>query len=206
MKYKVISFDLQGTLSDSSFSDEFWMELLPKWFSEKNGISITKAKSRLKKEFAEYGQYDYRYYSVQYWLDRLGLDYRFEEIRKQLIHPPTFFKDTLPLIKKLHGNAKLIMTSATTRDFINAELGEYKTHFDDVYSAIDDFITAGKPKEFYKKLSELLNVPPNEILHIGDSFEMDIENAKAAGFETFYFNKKQDRDKTLAKLHYLLDN
>ena len=62
MKYKVISFDMQGTLTDSSFSDEFWMETLPSLYSKSKNVSLKEAKKILKEKFKDYGVYDYRWF------------------------------------------------------------------------------------------------------------------------------------------------
>ena len=59
---KYISLDLQGTLSDSKFSDYFWIEFIPQKYSEKNKISIQSAKEILKQKFKEYGVYNILYY------------------------------------------------------------------------------------------------------------------------------------------------
>ena len=58
---KVLSLDLQGTLSDSSFSDYFWIELLPQKYAEKFNVSLTSAKEILKDKFEQYGKYDILY-------------------------------------------------------------------------------------------------------------------------------------------------
>ena len=39
---KYISLDLQGTLSDSKFSDNFWLEIIPQKYSEKFNIDFNK--------------------------------------------------------------------------------------------------------------------------------------------------------------------
>ena len=37
MKYKLICFDLQGTLSNTEFSDYFWFEVLPLLYKQSKG-------------------------------------------------------------------------------------------------------------------------------------------------------------------------
>jgi len=205
MKYDVVSFDLQGTLSDSRFSDDFWIKILPELFSIKNNISLDQAKEKLKKYFKKIGQYDYRYYSTDYWISELSPGSSFKKISRKIKHPPYFYKDSLALIKSLKkANKKLIIISSTTYDFINLELGEYKKYFDAVFSSWDDFHVAGKPVILYKKIAQALNVKPNKILHIGDSKTMDIDNAEKAGCGVFYFDKKQPRKVLLSRLKNIL--
>lgn len=196
----VISFDLQGTLSDPAFSDEFWMETLPLLYAQNGNCSLEKAKEELKKRFIEYGKYDLRYYSTKYWIKELKQELGFEDIQRKIKNKPLLFKDILKLIRELLGKTKLIIISSTTHEFINTELGKHKIYFDKVYSSIDDFGIAGKPKELYTKIAKLLGISPSKIIHIGDDYEMDIQNAKEAGFKTFYFDKTQSREKLIESL------
>jgi HAD superfamily hydrolase (TIGR01549 family) len=200
MNYKIIAFDLQGTLSNSSFSDEFWFDTLPKLYSESKKIPIEDAKVQLKTLFKEYGKYDFRYYSVDYWMKELKLSLKFEDIKKLIITKPHFFRATIDLLEELSKKYTLIIISSTTKEFIKTELGKNKKYFKQVYSSIDDFNTAGKPKEIYLKIAQINNVSPGEILYIGDDPEMDVKNAGEAGYNTFFFNKKEDRSKIIDEL------
>ncbi len=189
---KIISWDLQGTLSDADFSDEFWIELLPRLLIEKQmNINLSK-----------FGKYDYRYYSTSYWLEKLNIN--FSKVLELLHNKPLFFKDTKKLLEKM--NKKMIIVSSTTHNFINVELGNNNSFFSKIYSSLEDFNIPGKPAKLYKKIASLHNVKPSEILHIGDSYEMDITNAKKAGLKTFYFDRKQSRDEIVKELAEFLKN
>lgn len=204
MKYKVISFDLQGTLSDHAFSDEFWLELLPKLYSESRGVSLDEAKESLQKKFKEYGRYDYRYYSVQYWVKELELKLSFDDIRKRIHSKPFLFADILKIIEGLYGRVKIIIISSTTNEFIESELGDKRKYFAHIYSSLDSFGIAGKPKELYLKIAGMLGTKPAEMIHIGNSEESDIRNAEAAGLHTFFWDEKEARETLIAKLKKIL--
>lgn len=204
MKYKVISFDLQGTLSDNAFSDEFWIKLLPTLYSESRKVSLEEAKEALRTRFKEYGKHDYRYYSIQYWIKELDLKLKFDDIRKQINSKPFLFADTLEIIEELYGKVKLIIISSTTNEFIDAELGDKRKYFDHVYSSLDNFGVAGKPKELYLKIAKILSIKPSEMIHIGNSEESDIRNAKEAGLHTFFFDEKVSRGKLIAELKKII--
>lgn len=204
MKFEVVSFDLQGTLSDSAFSDEFWLETLPLLYSKKKGISLEAAKQTLNQKFKDWGKYDYRYYSLKYWLDELDLTIAFADVIKQMKNKPLFFEEMKALLSELYGKTKLIIISSTTREFIDLELGDNKRYFDNVYSSLDDFSIPGKPVNLYKQISLILNVNPSNMIHIGDSKDMDIDNAKDAGFETFFFDKTQPKEKVIEHIKQVL--
>jgi len=205
MKYDVIAFDLQGTLSDSSFSDKFWMKVLPELYAQNKNIPLTKAREELKKKFKEYGKYDYRYYSMDYWLKELNLKLKFKDICKLIKSKPYFYRDSLKLIKKLGKKNILIVISSTTKEFINAELGKNKKCFKYIFSSIDDFDIAGKPKELYLKIAKILKTNPHKIIYIGNDTEMDIRNARLAGYNTFFFDNDKARKENMSKLSEIIE-
>lgn len=47
---KYISLDLQGTLSDSKFSDNFWIEIIPKKYAEKFKLTIRRSQKYFKRK------------------------------------------------------------------------------------------------------------------------------------------------------------
>lgn len=181
---KYISLDLQGTLSDSKFSDNFWLEIIPKKYSEKFKITINEAKEILKQKFKEYGVYNILYYDDKYWAQTLSFNTK-QELDKSNIRPS--------INKKLyeyfsHINLPKIIISTTTNLFIDYELGEKTKEFEKIYSCVDCFEVGGKTKEIYQKIAKELNVKPEEILHIGDNFLMDVENAQKAGVNAILYD------------------
>ena len=181
---KYLSLDLQGTLSDSKFSDNYWLEIIPKKYSEYFKISINEAKEILKNKFKEYGVYNILYYDDKYWSEYLKFSTN-EELNNSNIKP-NINKELYEFI----SNIKLpkIIISTTTNLFIEYELQDKMKEFYKIYSCVDYFKTGGKTKEIYEKVCEELNVKPKEILHIGDNRLMDIDNAKLAGINTILYD------------------
>ena len=117
---KYLSLDLQGTLSDSRFSDYYWLEILPKKYSEHFNTSIDEAKKILKEKFKEYGVYNILYYNDKYWSKYLKFDTN-KELNESIIKPEINgelynFISVLRIPK--------IIISTTTNLFINFELEE----------------------------------------------------------------------------------
>lgn len=181
---KYISLDLQGTLSDSKFSDNFWLEIIPQKYSEKFKITIEEAKQILKQKFKEYGVYNILYYDDKYWSEYLDFDVK-KELDKNLIRP-SINKKIYEYFDKI--NLPKIIISTTTDLFINYELEEKVKDFEKIYSCVDYFKIGGKTKEVFDKISKELNVKPEEILHIGDNILMDVENAKKAGVNAILYD------------------
>ena len=204
MKYDVVSFDMQGTLTDSAFSDEFWLEVLPQLYARRHNMPLERAKSELRDFFARIGKYDYRYYSLQYWLDELGISA--QDALKRIESRPQFFDDTRLLLEELKDRVTPVIVTSATREFIERELGDNKKYFKAVYSTLDDLNIAGKPAEVYKRIAQSLRVPPCRILHVGDSKEMDVDNARTAGCATFFFDNRQPREVNMNELWKMIES
>lgn len=189
---KYISLDLQGTLSNSKFSDNFWLEIIPQKYAEKFKITIEEAKQVLKQKFKEYGVYNILYYNDEYWSEFLSFN-TLEELNKSKIKPE-INKELYTYINKI--NLPKIIISTTTDLFINYELKEKVKDFEKIYSCVDYFKIGGKTKKVYQKVAKELNVNPEEILHIGDNYLMDVENAKKAGVNALLY------DDNIEKLEY----
>lgn len=185
---KYISLDLQGTLSDSKFSDNFWLEILPQKYSEHFNISIDESKKILKEKFKEYGVYNILYYDDKYWSEYLGFDTN-EELSLSGI-TPELNKDLFDFINTL--DLPKIIISTTTDLFINAELDDKVKIFDKIYSCVDYFKIGGKTEDVYKTICNELNIKPSEMIHIGDNKIMDIENAKKAGVNAILFDNNTE--------------
>lgn len=186
---KVVSLDLQGTLSDSKFSNYFWINLLPQKYSEKYGYTLETSKKILKEEFKIIGKYNILYYDDKYWSKRLGFN-TLNELDKFEIRPRINSKldDFIQAIK-----LPKIIISTTTNDFIKYELKEKITDFYKVYSCVDYFDVGGKTRSVFLKVCKELSILPEEMLHIGDSRIMDYENARKAGVNAILFDGNVDR-------------
>ncbi len=185
---KILSVDLQGTLSSSNFSDYFWLELLPKKYSEKFNLSLEESKEILKVKFKEYGVYNIKYYDDNYWSKYLNFN-TLEELKKLPIQP-NLNKRLYELISSI--NLPKIIISTTTELFIKYELKENIKDFKKIYSCVDYFNAGGKTSNIFQKICKELNVQPSEVLHIGDSKTMDVENAIEAGVNAILYDGNID--------------
>ncbi len=179
---KLISFDLQGTISNSNFSDTFWLKILPEKYAKHYNIGIQEAKDNLKIFFNEVGKYDFKYYDEKYWENLLNFNTKYE---LEKIDKPKLDLKILDFISK--SKIPCVIFSTTTHTFIDFELGEYQALFKTCISTLEDFHIAGKPAIAFKKLATMFKMDPQEILHIGDNWEMDIKNPQTAGCKTLLY-------------------
>lgn len=190
MAYEVISFDLQGTISNAAFSDEFWIDLLPQLYGEKYKLSIEESKMKLKETFKSIGRYDFRYYSFDYWLEAFNLNLDWNALLLKIKNKACYIPEMQEIVLKTSEKYPLLLFSATTKQFIHHELGDLTPRFKWIFSALDDLKCAGKPPQAFQRISTMINIAPNKILHIGDDPLMDYQNSKAAGWNSIHFTKE----------------
>lgn len=195
---KCVSFDLQGTITDSEYCDSLWIKILPKIYAMRNKISIDEAKKSIKSYYEKEEIYDIKYYDDSFWTKMLKFD-AIKELEKIGVNPK-INQEFINYIKTI--KEKKIIVSATTNLFINIELGKEKGNFYKTYSCVDYFNIGGKKPEIFRDIAKELNIKPNEILHIGDNYIMDVENPKKAGVNAIYF--KGNTKETIKKIDKFL--
>lgn len=196
---KCVSFDLQGTITKAEFCDCLWLEVLPRIYALKKGITENEAKKAIKEIYGENEIYNLKYYDDSYWTKMLNFD-AIEELNK-IGKEPEIDDNFIQFINTL--KTEKIIISTTTNLFINAELKENVKYFDKIYSCVDYFKIGGKTPEVYLKVAKELNIMPNEMLHIGDNYIMDVENAKKAGVNAIQY--KGNTEKTINEIKAILE-
>jgi HAD superfamily hydrolase (TIGR01549 family) len=177
------------------------MELLPQWYASKHTNSLKTAKLELASFFRDVGPYDYRYYDWRYWAKELQHSSSFDDMVVQLRHTPHLYPPMKLFINDLYvKGVPLIIISSTTHDFISCELDNNASYFSHIFSSLDDFKIPGKPQTLYSQICDKLQVNPADILHIGDSQEMDIINASKAGLDTYFVERSVDQSEHVSRI------
>lgn len=197
---KCLSFDLQGTITEADYCDSFWIQILPRKYAEKYKISFEEAKKEIDKHYHGDRIYDIRYYDDSYWTRMLNIDV-LDELKK-INKKPKINSKFMNFIKSININK--IILSTTTNLFINTELGEEKKSFDKIFSCVDYFNIAGKTPEIFKMVAKELNIDTKEILHIGDNYIMDVQNAEKARVNAIHYTG--NTEKCITKIKKYLED
>ena len=125
---KVVSFDLDGTLTDPSFVDSVWLEGIPQLYSIKKKVSFEEAKIAVKKEYDEVGNEALEWYNLQYWIKKFDLNVSWEHLLSRFEDRIKIYPDALKTIKELSqkGTRSIIITNANT-EFLEFQLASTKT-------------------------------------------------------------------------------
>jgi FMN hydrolase / 5-amino-6-(5-phospho-D-ribitylamino)uracil phosphatase len=98
----------------------------------------------------------------------------------------TFYDDVEPALKRLKARYRLFALSNGNADLQRCGLAQY---FDGHVTAIS--AGAAKPDaRIFSALSELANVDPSRVLHIGDDPHADVVGATQAGMQAVWVNRE----------------
>ena len=103
----------------------------------------------------------------------------------------TVYPDVPHLLERLEGRFPLVLTSNAGREFIEIEmemtgLGKY---FSWIFSATSDFGRVKKTVDFYQQICRVLEIQPQEIVHVGDHYEFDYVVPRSLGIHAFYLDR-----------------
>jgi HAD superfamily hydrolase (TIGR01549 family) len=186
---KIISFDLEGTLTSLDFTIGVYYEGIPTLISERDHISLEVARTTVENEYkvADHKRSDF--YDINYWSKVFKLtDY--QPLLEKYANRVKCFEDVEPALTRLKEDYQFIISTNASREFLQYLLKGLEDFSFRVFSSISDYQMIKCP-EFYAKISQEMGVRPGEIVHIGDSWEFDIEAAQRAGLKTFYLNRSQ---------------
>ncbi len=189
---KVISFDLDGTITDISFADSVWLEGIPRLYALKNQISLKGAIKKVKNEYDIVGREKLEWYDPIYWIKKFGLDVSTQQILRAFEDKIRVFSEVPKALKELrHRGFKLIIITNARKEFVDAELSKLETRdtFDHVFSSTSDFGLIKNTTYLYQKVCDALGVLPNEMAHLGDDQYFEFEVPRKLGILAFYLDR-----------------
>ncbi len=191
---KVISFDLDGTLSDLNFDKLIWNTEIPKLYSEKHNVSLEEAKNKV---FFEYNDDigHHRWTDISYWFEKFGLD-DYNKLLEDVKHNIKIFPEVIPILKELKEKYKLIIITQSEKRLLDIKLkaenlGEF---FSETFSTPSDFKKLEKDDEIYNKIMEKLKIKPEEMIHIGDDHDFDYLIPKSLGIRSFFLDRSKEQE------------
>jgi HAD superfamily hydrolase (TIGR01549 family) len=192
---KIISFDMDGTLVDSEFTDWVWGHGIPTLYAEKGGLPFKEAKDFVVKEYLKVGEGAIEWYDIKYWFRFFELEGSWKVLMERYADKIKVYPDVHPLLERLRDRYPLVLTSNAGREFIHMEmeatgLGRY---FNQVFSATSDFGEVKKTVGFYQRICRILVASPQEIVHVGDHYEFDYLVPRSLGIHAFYLNRSDEQ-------------
>lgn len=187
---QVISFDVDGTLVDSSFADAVWLEGVPRLYADQYHTDVDTAKQIIIKEYDHIGENDIRWYQLDYWFRRFHLSGSPQDVLTKYKDAIKIYDEVPHVLNRLAKKYMLIVASNAHKDFLSLSLSSIKPYFTYIFSATSDFDQVGKYEQFYRDILQLLDVEPYEAAHIGDHYTFDYEIPAKVGMHAFYLDRK----------------
>lgn len=173
--------DMDGTLLDLHFDNQFWLELVPKRWGELNGFEPDEAKQQLFPRFAK-NQGSLNWYCLDYWSHQLQLPVA--ELKREIAHLIGFLPGAEAFLgtARKQGKQLVLMTNAHRASLqLKIEITGLDQYFDHLLSA-HDFGLAKEEHGFWNTLQQQLNFNPATTLMIDDSSAV-LHTAAAHGLQ-----------------------
>lgn len=195
MKYKAIFIDFYGTcvaeddeiierivaqIGDASGADV--SEILRSWRFSKL-CEVSHGENFITQQQIEI-------ITLQEVLDKFGVNTDVDEISEELFTywgNPTVYADTLEFLNK--QSKPIYIVSNIDNKFINKALRQIDFSFEHIITSED--VKSYKPRpEIYQRALSLIDGTADDVIHIGDSFGMDMVGAANCGIDCIWIDRK----------------
>ena len=204
---KIISFDFDGTITKTTFADLFWLEGLPKLYSERYNVDLEEAKNFLFREYDKIGKERLEWYDPDYWFNRFNINYSWKKLMEDYSYAIEIYPDVIPTLERLKNSYDLIIISNARREFIEIQMEklDIKRYFKRVFSTVSDFNMVKKEGEVYRKVCEQMGIDKSELIHVGDDYKFDFLAPRSIGIKAIYLDRKSGKngDFVISSLEYL---
>ena len=189
---RVVSFDMNGTLTQDHFARLVWGEGVPQLYSVAKNVPLEEAKEYVFGEYDRVGEERVEWYDIRYWFRYFGLGADWKGFLESFQHEARPFSDASQVLEDLGRQYEIILTSNATREFIDIELGAagLKGHFARLFSVTSDFGEVKKTPDVYLKVCRAVGIEPEEMVHVGDHRRFDFTAPRELGIRAFYLDRQ----------------
>jgi HAD superfamily hydrolase (TIGR01549 family) len=193
---QIVSFDMDGTLIESEYTDWVWHHGIPDLYAEKTGLPFEEAKDFVIKEYRKVGEAGIEWYDIKYWFRLFELEMDWRTLMERYTDKIRVYPDVHPILNRLKDPFRLILTSNAGKEFIDVEMeaAGLAGYFDRIFSATSDFREVKKTSRFYRRICDMLKIRPEEMAHIGDHYEFDYLVPRDLGIQAFYLDRSARKE------------
>jgi HAD superfamily hydrolase (TIGR01509 family) len=166
-RVELVLLDMDGTLLDLRFDNDFWLERVPERFAHKHGLTIAEAKALLAPRFAA-RQGTLAWYCTDFWSRELALD--IAALKRELREHVSFLPGAREFLLELRRRKlRTVLVTNAHRDSLSI-----KAQQTGLLDLLDQAISShdyGAPKEhpqFWARLHAELGYSPANVLFVDD--------------------------------------
>ena len=191
-KIELVSFDLDGTITDTSFVDSVWLEGIPSLYASKKNLPLDDAKRLVRREYDKIGRERLEWYDPSYWIEKFGLHISPKELLNNFEGKIRIFPEVGEVLEEIRVRGlKQIIVSNARREFVDLEIDKTNIahYFERVFSATSDFGQIKKSVDIFQKVCTICRIMPEEMIHVGDDRLFDFEIPRKLGMPAFYLDR-----------------
>jgi putative hydrolase of the HAD superfamily len=176
-----VLIDMDGTILDLHFDNYFWLEYLPLRYSQKMGLSIEEARSKLSTNYeAVVGTIDW--YCLDYWSAQTQMS--IIELKHEIKHLIQFRNDAKNFLIALKASGRdVILVTNAHPDSLSLKIQhtQFDQYFDVLYST-HEFGVTKESQLLWQRLQNKQGFDNSKTLFIDDSIEI-LHSAKRFGIK-----------------------
>jgi len=188
-----VFFDMDGTLLDLHFDNYFWLEHLPKRYTELKNTSHEETIKRLH-DMYEAHQGSLNWYCLDFWSDELGID--IVELKREVSEKIAYRPHVKDFLEQLHHlNLDIAIVTNAHRDSIKLKLEQTDlAHFFDEIICSHDYKVAKEVPEFWHALHASRPFEPERTAFFDDN-DAVLASAKKFGIAHLFSIAQPDSQK-----------
>lgn len=176
-----VLLDMDGTLLDLHFDNFFWLNHLPKRYSELTGTPLCDANTQLK-GIIQSQEGTLNWYCLDYWSDTLGINVSAIKAEiKDRIQVRPYVHDFLQRLQAMGKKVVLITNAHPDGLWLKLEATQIDKNLDVVISS-HQFGAPKESQDFWTALAALENFDPARTLFIDDTVRI-LDSAKHFGIQ-----------------------